>query len=526
MNILLEKNYLNFPVKNGVDKKRIKLEIEGKTVREFEIELAVADPDFWVFLDVSKFHGRDAELASDTELSAESLNLIHQSDEFKGSEGLYEEALRPQFHFSSRRGWNNDPNGLVYYDGEYHLYYQHNPYGWRWGNMHWGHAVSTDLVHWQELPIAIYPHEFGDWAFSGSAVVDSANTAGFKIGEEDVIVAAYTSTGRVSKDSPICGECIAYSNDRGRTFTEYEGNPVVAHQGRDPKLIWFEPGQHWVMAVYEEEGNDDNRKRFIAFFSSPDLKSWEFQSRIEGYYECAELFELPVDGDTGSTRWILFAADAKYAVGSFDGRKFVPEHEGKHQVHFGSYYASQTFSNAPDGRRIQIGWGRIEMKDMPFNQMMGFPTELALRSTEDGIRMFVEPVKEVSVLFGQQRTLATTVRPESPAKLLVETGLLHIKATIQLLDASSFMLEFGEHQVTYDAKEQTLQEMPLKPEGGCIHLELLLDRSSVEICGNHGRVYHTAPMTAQGEIREIAVWSNGGDTEILSLSVYELRSIW
>ncbi len=192
---------------------------------------------------------------------------------------------RAQFHFSPRRGWNNDPNGLVYAQGEYHLYFQHNPYGWSWGNMHWGHAVSPDLVHWRELPIAIYPRRFGDWAFSGSAVVDRANTSGWKHGENDLLVAAYTSTGR--------GECIVYSNDRGRTWTEFAGNPVVKHQGRDPRLLWHEPTKRWVMAVYDESDG----KRWIAFYTSSDLKTWTFRSRIEGFFECPDLFELPVDGD-------------------------------------------------------------------------------------------------------------------------------------------------------------------------------------------------------------------------------------
>ena len=224
---------------------------------------------------------------------SQGLAAVHQADTIAGSEDLYRERLRPQFHFSSRRGWLNDPNGLVYHKGEYHLFYQHNPYGWAWGNMHWGHAVSTDLVHWQELPIAIYPHRFGDWAFSGSAVVDRQNTAGFKKGDEDVLVAAYTSTGR--------GECIVYSHDRGRTFTEYDGNPVVKHSGRDPKILWHAPGKHWVMAVYDEA--DD--KRGIAFYTSPDLKKWEQQSKIDGYFECPDIFELPVDGDRSRRKWVL-----------------------------------------------------------------------------------------------------------------------------------------------------------------------------------------------------------------------------
>src|ERR1035441_3916388 len=199
--LLIEKRFLNLPVKNHAPKHRVKLLVDGQLAREFEIELAAKEPDFWVFLDLSPFQGKCATIQVDP-LPADSnvLAAIEQADQVRGTGDLYREALRPQYHFSSRRGWNNDPNGLVYYRGEYHLFYQHNPYGWDWGNMHWGHAVSPDLLHWQELPIALYPHRFDDWAFSGSAVVDRDNTAGFKTGAETPLVAAYTSTGR--------GECI------------------------------------------------------------------------------------------------------------------------------------------------------------------------------------------------------------------------------------------------------------------------------------------------------------------------------
>src|SRR5262249_40907738 len=160
--------------------------------------------------------------------------------------------------------------GLVYSRGEYHLFYQHNPFGWAWGNMHWGHAVSKDLVHWRELPTAPDPPPFRGWGFSRGAVVGRANTPRLQQGARGALVAAFTSTGR--------GECIAFSNDRGRTWTDYPGNPVVKHAGRDPKLLWHAPSKRWVMAVYDEH----DRKQWIAFYSSPDLKSWQFQSRIEG----------------------------------------------------------------------------------------------------------------------------------------------------------------------------------------------------------------------------------------------------
>ncbi|MBP8953815.1 MAG: DUF4980 domain-containing protein, partial [Armatimonadetes bacterium] len=168
-----ERRYLNLPVRNGAPKQRVSLTIDGTVVREFEIELAEGEPDFWVFLDLAPFQGNTGTLRLlDKPRDSAGLDAVTQDDEIRGAEDLYRERYRPQFHFTSRRGWNNDPNGLVYFDGEYHLFYQHNPYGWGWGNMHWGHAVSPDLVHWREVGIAIYPHNYGDWVFSGSAAID------------------------------------------------------------------------------------------------------------------------------------------------------------------------------------------------------------------------------------------------------------------------------------------------------------------------------------------------------------------
>src|SRR5439155_10796040 len=215
---------------------------------------------------------------------------------------------------------------------------------------------------------------FGDWAFSGSAVVDSANSSGFKTGAEDVLVGAFTSTGR--------GECIVYSNDRGRAWSEYSGNPVVKHAGRDPRLLWHAATKQWVMAVYHESG----KKQEIAFHTSPDLKTWTFRSAIDGFYECPDLFELAAEGDASKSRWVLSAADGRYLLGSFDGTEFKPE-GAKQAVWYGNFYAPQSFSNAPDRRRIQIGWARgSDFPGMPFNQQMSIPVELQLKSTDDGLR--------------------------------------------------------------------------------------------------------------------------------------------
>jgi len=512
----IEKAYLHLPVKNGAPMQRMKVAAGGHVIDEGDIELADDQPDFWVFLCVGPHKGTVATLSVPA-LPADSKALasIVQADDVPDAANLYKEKKRPQFHFSARRGWLNDPNGLVYYKGEYHLFLQHNPYGWKWGNMHWAHAVSKDLLHWQELPIAIYPYRHGDWAFSGSAIVDKDNTAGFKTGDEDVIVAAYTSTGR--------GECIVYSNDRGRTFAEYQGNPVVKHAGRDPKLIWYAPGRHWVMAVYDEF----EKKRFIAFYSSPDLKTWTFQSRVEGYFECPELFELPVDGKAGNTRWVLYAADAKYSVGRFDGKMFAAGHAGKHQVHWGAFYASQTYNDVPDGRRIQIGWGQIAMEGMPFNQMMTFPCELTLRSTEDGIRMYAKPVKEIEALrMTKHAREEITLDAGRPLSLPVSGNLFEIQAEFAVGNAKSFGVEVAGTRVVYDVAKGSLMNMPLKPVDGKLRMQVLMDRSSLEVCGNDGRVYLTQAFSNPGNIAAVSLFSEAGQTKLVRLEVYELKSVW
>jgi len=357
----IQKKYLVIPIRNGAKGCSLELDVSGKKVRRYDTELApdANSVDFWAYFTIESYKGQPAVVSAGG-ATEEGFSLIRQSDEIPGEDKFYTEALRPQLRFSQKVGWNNDTNGMVYYDGEWHVYFQHNPVGWKWGNMTWGHAVSTDLIHWEQLPNALFPGTMAKGAcFSGSAAMDPNNTSGFQTGKEKVLVAALTDTG--------AGEAIAYSNDRGRTFTWYDKNPVVKHDGRDPKIIWYEPGRHWVMAVFDQS---KEHGQGIAFYTSTDLKNWTEQSHLTGYFECPEIFELPVDpsasddsagtsGDKNNTRWVIFAADAQYAIGKFDGKAFTPEHEGKHRVHYGSYYASQTFSDPPDGRRIQIGWAKI-----------------------------------------------------------------------------------------------------------------------------------------------------------------------
>ncbi len=520
--LLLEKQYLNLPVKNGAPKRRVSLAVDAETIREFEMELAEAEPDFWVFLDISAFRGREGVLRVDRmPEGTKALEAVVQADTILGTENLYRERLRPQFHFTSRRGWNNDPNGLVFHEGEYHLYYQHNPYGWAWGNMHWGHAVSTDMVHWKELPIALYPRKFGDWAFSGSAAVDRHNTTGFGRGTEPPLVAAYTSTGR--------GECLVYSTDRGRTFQEFEGNPVFKHEGRDPKIFWYAPGKHWVIVLYSVR----DQKNGLLFLTSKDLKQWEPQDWIEGYFECPELVELPVDGDPRNTRWALFGADGATAVGRFDGKKFTPEGE-KHRTNWGNcFYAAQVYNDLPaaDGRKIRVAWGQVNLPTMPFNQMMTFPVELSLQTTEEGLRLFANPVRELAKLHRKHHHLGAQALPPDQNPLASFQGdLWDLRLEFEPGTAEAVSLRVRGIQVLYNAKTDTLfcqgKTAPVKPVNGRVKLQLLVDRASLEIFANDGRTYMPMGVLPKDDDHSLQLYALGGTAKIHEVDLYELNSAW
>jgi fructan beta-fructosidase len=521
--------YILFPVSNGGQRGRMTIVINDQLVHNLDCNFpqTANGIDWWTYLDVSEYVGETAKIVAqaDPEICA----MFESSDEMRHLMPLYDEAFRPQFHISQIRGWNNDPNGMCYYDGEYHFFWQCNPAGRAWGNMYWGHATSPDMVNWTEQPRVL--RSFGDDVenrhpamadrncFSGSGNVDLNNSGGWQTGDEKTIILAFTDTG--------CGEALAYSNDRGQTFTYYENNPVITHKGRDPKLMWYEPGQHWVIAVYDE---DDEVGRNIAIYTSTDLKEWELQSKIPGYFECAEIFELPIDGDPDNTKWVIYAADAQYAFGTFDGKTFTPEHEGKHRVHWGSYYASQCFSNAPDDRVVQVGWARINIPDMPFNQTFTVPTNLTLHTTEDGVRMFVTPIEEIEQLRGPNPVTIEGLDLTSDEPVVsceVEDQLFDIEVTLKQGTAAKAVLKFGGNTATYDFNEQKLDEMPLPMVDGQVTIRVLIDRPMYELIGGGGACYKTSGRSDMGEdLGTISLTAEGGTLTLESLRIHEMSSIW
>ncbi|MFC1619943.1 glycoside hydrolase family 32 protein [Candidatus Neomarinimicrobiota bacterium] len=443
----------------------------------------------------------------------------------------YSELYRPQFHFTPAFNWCNDPNGLVYYDGEYHLFFQHNPIGCEWGNNSWGHAVSPDLLHWEQLPIALWPDEHGT-IWSGSGIVDSRDAAGFQTGDESPIIMAYTYAGRYGKLGEPFTQGIAYSSDRGRTWAKYAHNPVLPNQSggddRDPKLLWCESTKAWVMVLYLD-------KEKLGFFTSSDLKRWNFTGEINGFYECPDLFELPLDGNPGNMRWILMDASGEYLIGSFDGQTFTEESAKQRSDYGANFYAPQTFNNIPeaDGRRIQIAWmDGGKYPGMPFNQQMSFPCELTLRSFPDGIRMCKNPIREIKKLYCKTITIPDMIlKPGNNSLDGISGDLFDIQLEIELQETTMFGLRIANLLIQYDVNNQTIScgdaTAMLPPEFNRIKLRALIDRTSVEVFGNDGRISMSScylPQNSSPGNPELFV--RGGNARIVSLAVHPLKSIW
>ena len=515
--------FLMLPVKNGAPVVKARVLVGDSVFRTFDIPFAPDAPDWYAALDIASVKGASLTVAVDG-ASADALARVKTAAEAPVPDG-YDGTYRPQFHFSPQRGWNNDPNGLSWYDGEWHLFFQHNPYGVKWGNMHWGHAVSSDLLHWRELGDVLAPDATLGAMFSGSAVIDRDNTAGFGKGAHVLI---FTGTANGSAQS------LAYSLD-GRNYVKWSGNPVlpcVTPDNRDPRVFWHAPSHRWVLALYVKENGRHN----VVIFNSPDLKAWTRAGTIPGdmdgkgrfLYECPELFELPVSGETTCSRWIVFGANGEYAVGIFDGRTFTPE-ERRIPMNRGfvGYYAAQTFGDAPDGRRILLPWFRVGMPGMPFNQMMGLPRELGLVRTPNGLRLRQSPVKEIESL------------RDGPAKALgdFEGDLAEVSLDVRPAPSARIVFSLRGIRVVYDAARELLEipggttSWPL--ENGRFRARMFIDRAGMETFSTDGLVCLPSVTLAdpgnlklsivEGADRILddrssacrlkRVWNNGGDVK-------------
>ena len=456
------------------------------------------------------------------------------SEDAVRTDELYNETYRPQFHFSAKQGWLNDPNGLVFYEGEYHMAFQFEELlSGADDRKSWGYAVSPDLVHWRELPAALAPDALGP-VWSGSSVVDWDNTSRLGSPGKPPLVALYTAAGGRSPESRgrDFTQCLAYSLDRGRTWTRYAQNPVLPHvagENRDPRLVWYAPARRWIMALYLEGSN-------FGLFSSPDLKMWTHLQTLTlpGCGECPDFFEMPVQGHPNEQRWVFTAANGHYQVGTFDGQAFMPQTKPL-QVDYGAnFYAVQTFSDIPDkdGRRIQIAWmSGGEYPHMLFNQQMSFPCELTLHRTPDGLRLYRQPVREIAGLYEkEERWHDLPLAPGDNPLRALSGELWDINAEIEVGTATAIRFRVRGTDVRYDVSAQTLaapgRTAPLTLDGGRLHLRLLVDRTSLEVFGSGGRVSLTDCFLPPPDDQTLALYADGGTAKIVSLTVHPLRSAW
>ncbi len=541
MKINISEQYLNIPVYShecNKDYPRLLLKDKsGKIVRYFDFIPAFSQPDFIAFYNVSEFIGQslELELCGDGNLE-EIAQIIKQSNTPMGLKELYNEANRPQLHFSSRRGWLNDPNGLFYNNNTWHMFYQHNPFGCQWGNMHWGHAVSNDLIHWQENDDVLYQDNLG-MMFSGGAVVDLNNTSGLQQGSEPPVILFYTASGAHAPVPTEYTQCMAYSTDGGATFTKYEKNPIIPHIGdrnRDPKVIPY--NDHWIMALYIQKIGDLHE---FYLLKSTNLIDWSCIQKVylPGSGECPEFFELSVDGDQSNTKWVFIAADGKYLIGNFDGMEFKPESKPQdiwlRQEGIATLYAAQTWSNAPDGRRIIIGWQQGNLPAKEFNMSMSIPLELSLQTCGKEIRLCAEPVQEFYNLIDKE--LIDIANCDFPlyADILeqlksVKNELLYIELKVQ--PKSQCCINLNGDDMIFDSQAGEIRYKGLirqiweAQNNGTFDVKIIVGNTWVDIFTSSGR--ENISTQAIYDLNKSGIYINCQTGKLNHLKISTLKSIW
>ena len=564
--------YLMLPVQENIDDARINVLVDGKIAETIYVRLAKSKTDFMVPYDLSPYKGKEVILDIVTPQGRSSVREAKEDACWKGMELVdpfvmtdTEKKYRPLFHHAPLYGWMNDPNGMFYKDGVWHLYYQYNPYGSKWQNMTWGHSTSTDLINWEHQPEAIRPDGLGS-IFSGSSVIDHEGTAGFG---KDAVVALYTSAGTSQMQS------LAHSLDGGQTFVKYPGNPVITleSEARDPNMFWNDVTKEWNLVLAHALDHE------MLFFTSPDLKTWTLQSAFgkgegaqDGVWECPDLFKLPVDG-TGEEKWVLicninpggpFGGSAvQYFVGDWDGKTFKADTdaEGKVPTKWLDYgkdnYALVSWSDAPDGRRTAIGWMSnwqyaADVPTMQFRSANTLPREIGLFKGPDGqIYASSAPSPELTAMRGRLAVSKGSVKagknPVSFALPSENSGICEIlldidggskeDVTLTLSNKAGnkvdMVYDAGKHTMSFDRRESGIVDFsenfpvvtvsPTFESNGRISLRIFIDRSSIEVFGNGGEFVMTNLVFPTEPYSTLSVSSLGGKAKISNLKIYSLK---
>ena len=561
------KHYLLLPVEETAPEASINVLVNGRLEQNLRVRLALGRVEYYVPFDLTPYQGEGVALDIHTENSRANVrdavedaywSHISLSDTFDAQN---RDKYRPLFHHTPAYGWMNDPNGMFYLDGTWHLHYQYNPYGSMWGNLSWGHSTSTDLVHWQSQAPSILPDGLG-LIFSGSCVVDTANTAGFG---RNAVIAIYTSAGSTQIQS------LAYSTDGGKTFTPYKHNPIITsdRECRDPHMFWHAQTGRWILvlaAALEKE---------MWIYSSPDLIHWTKESAFgkgygaqDGVWECPDLFELPVPDEPGRTKWVLlcnlnpggkFGGSAtQYFVGDFDGKTFTCDSkpEVTKWMDWGKdHYAAVSWSNAPAGRRTVIAWmsnwqyaNGVPTKQ--FRSANSLPRELSLYDGGDGqLYLACTPSPEVDALrAGSPAAYSFTARQKPVTRKLptANDGICEIELLLGTGNASQVYITLANAQgeqvvMTYDTKAHTFSMDRTKsgltdfsvdfpavttapaPQGSLQRLRLFIDRCSIEAFEGAGRFAMTNLVFPSQPYTTLSISTDGGRCNVRDLKIYGLK---
>jgi fructan beta-fructosidase len=556
--------YLLLPMEDKGNELKMSVQINGSEVSSYIIRPAVNKIDYWLPLDLSKWQNQNIALLfsnlSDTSLFVRHMKL---SDQFNFD---VNEPYRPLYHFSPPYGWINDPNGMVYYNGEYHLCYQYNPLGTRWQNMSWGHAVSSNLITWEHRSIALGPDSLGT-IFSGSAVVDHNNTAGFQVGDNKTLLAFFT---HAEKHGQF--QSLAYSNDNGRSWHKYAKNPILRHETapdfRDPKVFWHNESKRWIMILAVGQQ--------MEIYSSSNAIKWNYESSFGeghgahgGVWECPDLFELPIDGNQNQQKWVLICninpggpaggSGTQYFIGSFDGKTFVNEGDAKQSkwLDYGKdHYAAVTWDNVPDsdGRRLAIAWmsNWEYANDVPtthFRSAMTVARELKLIKQDGKLLVTSYPVREVDTLrktantFGKltvdkdvvidsllpQNNGAYEINLNINASMAEIIGLRlfntkgeYVDLSINLPEKKMLFDRTASGKTDFSPTFKAVTEAPIAKRNQYT-LRLLIDKASIECFEGKGAVSMTNLVFPSEPYNRICFYSKGGEYQIEDFKVYPLQ---
>ena len=515
MKTLINHKYLIFPASSYASDKLLTISSGAGEDYELNIRLDNISPNFKAYIDVSRFIGQEVSISTKPKMQ-----ISFTEGDTMDIRDLYNEAYRPQIHFTTKNGWINDPNGLIFIDGKYHMFYQHNPCEPRWGNMHWGHAISNDMIHWEESDIALFPDKSGAM-FSGSAIADEKNLLGLQNGDTPAVLLYYTATKPFS-------QYLAYSADGLKTIHKTDA-PVIPHivgSNRDPKVVFCEEWDAYVLVLYMSG-------EAYAFFKSKDLIHWDKVQEISitEENECPDFF--PLTADDGKRKWVFIGAHDRYIIGDMREDGFYPIQEAQ-SLHYGkSAYAGQTFSGLPNGRIVRIDWDRWNVNTPNINGQMSLPAELTLKYNDGAYYLCALPIKEIEGIYkdnSELENLQLTGGMKKEFSLSRAPYIIKLKANLP--SATQLTLKIFGRKILCDTGKNSItlsnNTAPLSLNQNTIDLVIVSDQCSIEIYSDGGKFY-------MGTVDENTFCDynlpymeiiSSADCEIQHLELHSLKSIW